>query len=113
MNVNQRIEKALSGYVDGNIWPLSCPLNERPDKWITYNPEIEEAELYADDTDLEWGQYMQVHWFAKGQVNYITARKEIRSLLQEAEFSVTDIDQDYEEDTGITHLVFSCNTIEE
>lgn len=113
MNVNQKIERALSDYVGGNIWPLSCPLEEQPEKWIVYNPEIEEVELSADDEDLEWGQYMQVHWFAKGQVNYIAARKEIRSLLRNAGFSVTDMDQDYEEDTDITHLVFYCNIVEE
>lgn len=113
MNVNQKIETALSECVDGNIWPLSCPLEEQPDKWIVYNPEIEVPELFADDIDIEWTHYMQIHWFAKGQINYLATREEIRKRLRTAEFIVTDIDHDYEEDTGITHIIFSCNIIEE
>lgn len=113
MNVNQKIEKALSEIVNGNIWPLSCPLEEKPDKWITYLPELETPSLQGDDEDLEWTHYIQIHWFAKGQVNYMGARREIRSLLRGAGFSVTDIVYHYETDTGITHLIFSCNIVED
>lgn len=28
MNVNQKIENALSDLAAGNIWPLACPLEE-------------------------------------------------------------------------------------
>lgn len=121
MNVNQKIENALSSIVDGNIWPLSCPLESKPDKWITYLPELETPSLNGDDIDLEWTHYMQVHWFTKGQVNYMSVRKNIRKLLRDAGFSVTDIDYYYEHDgtvaspsgMGITHLVFSCNIEED
>lgn len=121
MNVNQKIENALSDLVDGNIWPLSCPLESKPLKWITYLPELEKPSLHGDDKDLEWTHYMQIHWFAKGQINYMKIRNQIRSKLRNAGFSVTDIDYDYESEstvtspsgTGTTHLIFSCNIEED
>ena len=113
MNVNQKIENALADLVDGNIWPLSCPLETPPERWITYLPESEALALEGDDDDLEWIHYMQVHWFAKGKVNYMDIRKDIRKRLRAADFSVTDIDYMYEKDTGITHLIFMCNILEE
>lgn len=117
MNVNQKIETALSDFVTNNIWPLSCPLEEPPDEWIVYNPELETPELHGDDVDLEWTHYMQVHWFKHGDgkrpVNYMGIRKAIRKKLREAGFQVSDITPLFEKDTGITHLVFSCNIEED
>ena len=117
MNVNQKIENALSDMVDGNIWPLSCPLEVPPDEFITYLPEEEAPEDFGDNEDLEWVHYMQVHWFKRSEsrkpVNYINRRKQIRSALKDVGFSVSDIFTCYEKDTGYTHLVFSCNIREE
>lgn len=117
MNVNQKIEAALSDLVDDNIWPLSCPLEEPPDEWIVYNPELETPELHGNDMDLEWTHYMQVHWFKRGDtkspVNYTGIRRTIRARLRDAGFSVSEIVPLFEKDTGITHLVFSCNIEED
>lgn len=117
MNVNQKIENALSEMVNGNIWPLSCPLGELPGEYIVYLPEYESPEDFGDDEDLEWMHYMQVHWFKKGEsrkpVNYIKPRKRIRAALKKSGFSVTDISTYFEKDTGYTHLVFSCNVEED
>ncbi len=117
MNVNQKVETALSNLVNDNIWPLSCPLEEPPDEWIVYNPELEAPGDFGDDRDLEWVHYMQVHWFkrgtAKSPVNYVGIRKAIRARLRDAGFTVSDITTLFENDTGITHLVFSCNIEED
>lgn len=117
MNVNQKIETALKETVNGNIWPLFCPLEEMPAEYIVYNPELESPEEFGDDEDLEWVHYMQVHWFKKGEsnkpVNYIGKRKEIRNTLKKAGFSVSDIRTFFEENTGYTHLCFSCSIIED
>lgn len=56
---------------------------------------------------------MQIHWFAKGIVNYVKVKKNIRMLLKEAGFSITEITYLYEKDTGVTHLIFSCNIEED
>lgn len=106
MNVNQKIEQALSGVVT-EIYPLTYPYNEsKPDIYIVYNPELEEPGYYADDEDLNWLQYMQIHLFHKG--NYISLRKNIRSKLREADIMVTGIETMYEKDTQYYHLIFSC-----
>ena len=36
MNVNQKIENALSDLAAGNIWPLACPLEEKPNTFAVY-----------------------------------------------------------------------------
>lgn len=117
MNINQKIECALSDIVNKNIWPLSCPLETNPDEYIVYLPELETPSDFGDNKPIEWTHYMQVHWFKKGKnkkpVNYIEKRKSIRSLLENSGLNVSDIDTYYEKDTGYTHLVFSCNAEEE
>lgn len=110
MSVNQKIESALNGITE-NIWPLCCPDEHSPDVYIVYNPEIEMPGYHADDTDMEWVQYMQIHLFVKG--NYIGLRRKIRASLREADFTVTDIDTTYEKDTGYSHLCFGCYIEEE
>lgn len=114
MNVNQKIENALTDLVNGNIWPLSKPHETDPDSWITYNPELDSPGDFGDGTPLEWIQHLQVHWLKKGVANYLRARKEIRKRLMEVGFSINDITCLKEKDNGeITHLVFSVNILEE
>lgn len=106
MNVNQRIENALSDMVGGNIWPLCCPDDSPPERYIVYNPENEEPGYHADDEDQEWVQYMQIHLFIRG--NYIEYRKKIRTAIRQSGFTITGIEPLYEKDTGYNHLVFEC-----
>lgn len=106
MNVNQKIEQTLCDITD-EIYPLSYPYDEeKPDTYIVYNPELEEPGYYADDEDLNWLQYMQIHLFHKG--NYISLRKNIRNKLRKADIMVTGIETMYEKDTQYYHLIFSC-----
>ena len=95
MNINQKIEETLGG-ITKNIWPMCCPLQKPPEKYIVYNPEIEEPGYHADDLDCEWVQHMQIHLFTKK--NYVNDRKAIKNLLK---------------DTGYYHLCFECYTEEE
>ena len=76
MSVNQKIESALNG-ITKNIWPLCCPDEHSPDVYIVYNPEIEMPGYHADDTDMEWVQYMQIHRFQ------LTGMQENQKLLPE------------------------------
>lgn len=110
MNVNQKIETALDSLVAGKIWPQTCPEPNCPDKYIVYNPELEEPGCYADDEDMDWLHHMQVHLYVRG--NYLALRKQIRSRLRKAGFILTDITTLYEKESGFSHLIFSC-TIEE
>ena len=110
MSVNQIIEQALKDVTE-HIWPMCCPDDSPPDKYIVYNPELEKAALYADDVDEAWIQYMQIHLFTKG--NYLANRKTIRKALRNAGFTLTGIDAFYEKDSGYNHLCFECYIEEE
>lgn len=110
MNVNQKIEGAISEFVEGNIWPLICPYDSPPECYIVYNPELEEPGYHADDEDQEWVQYMQIHLYIKG--NYMDLRRKIRTALRGAGFTVTGIETLHEEKTGFNHLCFECYTEE-
>ena len=111
-SVNRKIEQALNGLVDGNIWPLTTPKEQDPEEYITYNPEDESAEDYGDDQDTSWIYYMQVHYVKQGQPNTLRIRKQIRKALRRAGFTVTSIDE-ASEDGKLTHLIFSCYIEEE
>lgn len=125
MDVNQKIEQALSDLVNGNIWPLACPLEVPPGEFIVYLPEEEIPEEFGDDEELEWVHHMEVNWYKKGvsgvpekkdsrkPVNYMKKRKQIRSALKKMGFSISKIVPMYEKDTGYTHLVFLCSIEEE
>lgn len=110
MNVNQKIENALR-VITENIWPLCCPYESPPGKYIVYNPEIDSAECFADDEDQEWTLHMQIHLYTRE--DYMDDRKTIRKLLRKAGFTVTDIDSIYEKETKYYHLCFSCYIEEE
>lgn len=108
MSLNQKIEQLLSA-VATEIWPDSCPEEIPPDEYIVYKIK-EEAVLYADNRDEEWGYFVDVHYFSKG--NYISAKNKIRKLLRENDFIVTDIETLHESGTGYHHVIVSCNTEE-
>lgn len=106
MNINQKIESALTE-ITNEIYPLTYPYDEnKPDTYIVYNPELDTPGYYADDEDQEWTQYMQLHLYQRG--NYIKIRKQIKDRLREHGMVVTGIETMYERDTGYNHLCFSC-----
>lgn len=109
MNVNQTIETALKDFVNNKIWPMVCPEDSPPSKYIVYNPEIEEPGFFAEDEDQEWVQHMQVHLYTKE--NYVKIRKDIRKSLRAAGFIITGIVTMY--DAGYHHLCFECSIEEE
>ena len=122
MNVNQKIETALSDIVSGNIWPLNCPLENKPDIFIVYEPEKEIPDDFGDDQEGEWIHQMAITWFARPvsesgssmkPVNYIRARKEIREKLEAAGFTMRNILPGYEKDTGYTTCILVCEIAEE
>ena len=122
MNDNQKIEAALAGLVNGNIWPLDKPANEDPDEFIVYNPENEYLD-YGDDKDQEAQMAYQIHWFKRGHANYVAPRRQIRGALREAGFLIEPSPfLTYESDsgnssngtgTGWTHMVIVTRTDEE
>ena len=122
-SVNSKLNTALSDLVSGNIWPLSKPAEEDPDVFIVYNPEVETPDDFGDDTDHEWMVFMQVHWYARGMVNYLREKVKIRNRLKSAGFTVSEVAVvEYANDlsssasksgSGWTHLCFTCNIPED
>ncbi len=122
MNVNQKLNAALTGIVNGDIWPLVKPASEDPDVFIVYNSQGDYSDC-GDNQDLEWEHNIQVHWYAKGIVDYIEARNQIRQALRQAGFLVTGMPYlTYEStngessngtQTGYTHMTITCIIDEE
>lgn len=87
MTANKAIISALTTLVNGNIWALSKPATKDPDEFITFNPEVEYLD-YGDNRDQDGEMSYQIHWFKKGQANYLNQWKNIRKALREADFVV-------------------------
>lgn len=118
MNVNQKIELSLSPHCDGNIWPLSCPLEVPPDTFIVYLPESERPKDWGDDEDLRWVHDMEINWFgrnagSRAPVDYVSIRAKLRKSLRDAGFTISEILTSYEKDTGYTHLTIICDIEED
>ena len=95
MNVNQKIENALSDLVAGNIWPLACPLEEKPNTFAVYMIERTTPADYGDDSHSEWIQHLEITWFSRSAsgskrkpVNYLAAEEKIIAALETAGFTV-------------------------
>lgn len=114
MSINARIENALAGIAE-NIWPMACPGESPPEKYIVYNPELEAPEDFGDDTGQEWMNHMQIHYYAAGNANVLKTKKEIRERLEAAGFTVSGVQTFYEKDIpgGYTHVCVECSAEEE
>lgn len=108
MNVNPIIINTLS--------PLSMPVcpdvyipeneGELPhDEYITFNYVDERPTSYADGEPLEEEVTIQVHFFTK--FDPTEKKKQIRKLLRTAGFIILEIMQLYEDDTKMTHVIFT------
>jgi hypothetical protein len=122
MSINSKIMTALSGIVGGKIYSIQKPITEDPDVFIVFNPENEYLD-YGDDRDQESEMSYQVHWYAKGVANYLTARRQIRDALRDAGFLLEPspyVTYDTESgnasagvQTGYTHMTIVCRLEDE
>lgn len=123
MTANKNIINALKSLVNNNIWALSKPAKEDPDEYITFNPENEILD-YGDNRDQDGEMSYQIHWFKKGQANYLTQWKNIRTALRTAGFVIEPSPYvTYESEngssaatgagTGWTHMVISARCEED
>ena len=121
MSINQKIEQALSDIVKGNIWPLNCPLEKKPDTFIVYESEKEVPDDFGDDQEGEWIYRIEISWFSRPAsesgssrkpVNYLKAREQMRQRLKAAGFTLNNILPGYETDTGYTTCIITCEIME-
>ena len=116
ISTNAKIISALQN-ICSNIYALSKPITENPDVFIVFNPENEYLD-YGDDRDQDAEMSYQIHWYAKGQVNYLTARRQIRDALRARGFLLEPgAYVTYETEagnpstgvqTGYTHMTIVC-----
>ena len=103
------------------VWAISKPASADPDQFIVYNPENEYLD-YGDDRDQDAEMSYQVHWYAKGHVNYLAMRTAIRDALRNAGYLIEPSPMViYESEagnpstgvqTGYTHMTIVCRSEE-
>lgn len=113
MNINMQIEAALSG-VTANIAPMSYPVENKPDEFITYTVD-NRFDDYGDDDNCAWVYMVEITWFkkpsgttSKKPVNYLIAQDAMIEALKAADFTVTSASPFFEQDTGYTGVIVTC-----
>lgn len=80
--------------------------------YIVYNEETEQPTNYADNKPQDEITWWQVHIFAPKESDFRKRKEEVKHLLQQADFTVTDIRSLYEKETKTMHVVIYCHTEE-
>lgn len=110
--------QTLEPVVGKSVWPLVCPLEDKPKAFVTFVVEYDVPADYGDDTVLGWTHYVSICYFKKSvsnkkPANIIKERSDIRAALIEAGFSVTRITYFHDMEEGYSELVFSVNIQED
>lgn len=88
MNLNELLIKLLSA--------TGLPVDQDEydgdsDKYIVFIYEDEKPEAYGDDEVIADTAYLQIQLITPKDFNYFSLKKQIRSLLEDADFNVTSI----------------------
>ncbi len=100
MNINPVVEKAFKNYTV----PIEyMKYTGQADSYLTYYTWKELPESFSDnETDIEVA-YGTIDIFSKN--NFKTILKEVKKILKDNGFTVTDVDNEsYEEDTKFYHV---------
>lgn len=106
MTVNERIIQALAPL---GIYITPDFYGGGKEEYITFNYADDRAEDFGDNMSLHVVAYMQVHYFAPMEKNYLYVKKRIRKTLLTAGFTYPDVTDATFTDEGIRHLVFTCS----
>ena len=117
-NINRYLINTLKPITGKNIWPLICPYENKPDKYIIFIVEYDAPGDHGDNSEYGWLHFVSVLFFKRSSsknkpANIINERSEIRRRLIEAGFSVTRIQYFHDTETGYSQLEFSVNIPEE
>ena len=106
MTVNEIIIKALA--------PFDIPIT--PDffgggakEYFTFNYADDRAADFGDNAPLHVVAYMQVHYFAPMEKDYLSMKKTVRRALFDAGFTYPDVTDATIKEDRIRHLVFECS----
>lgn len=88
MNLNEILKRLLS------VTELPVEQDEydgNEEKYIIFVYEDESPEMYGDNEVVADTVYLQIQLITPKNFNYFMLKKQIRNLLEEADFSVTSI----------------------
>lgn len=103
MNVNSML---IDGLKSLNIPVEPDVYKGTKEEYIVFNYILERDELYAGNKAQLSSTSIRVNYFVKG--NPMKNKYKIKQLLEGIGFTVEDIGQLYEEDTGYTHVVYEA-----
>lgn len=117
-NINRYIMDTLKPIVGKNVWPLICPLENKPSKFATFVVEYDRPGDYGDNSEMGWMHFVSIMFFKKSTsnkkpVNILDERKEIRKALIDAGFAVTQITYFHDTEGGYSYMTFSANIEED
>lgn len=103
MNVKKLLVDALE--------PVGLPVyatvyEGREDQFVVFILESETPEICGDDEQETELCQIQVHYFCRGDTT--EKKKQLRRILREADFTVTDTTELYEKDTRYHHVIISA-----
>lgn len=106
MTANEKIIQALE--------PLGLPVTADfygggAKEYFTFNYADDRAGDFGDDRPLHVVAYMQIHYFAPMEKDYLCIKKEARKALFEAGFTYPEVTDTTDLSEGTRHLVFECS----
>ena len=119
MNYNTRLQKALEpiglnlfpDVYDANIqhYDEKGKLLPKLSEWMTFNYVTENPVLFADNEDVFTRTMLDVHCFTSDKSKIFKYKKQIKNCLRSAGFIINSVDQQYEHDTGLTHITVTIS----
>ncbi len=106
MTVNEKIIQALAPlgiHIEADFY------GNGETEYITFNYADDRAGDFGDNKPLHVVAYMQIHYFAPMDKDYLQIKKQIRKALFSAGFTYPDVTDATVLDERIRHLVFECN----
>lgn len=102
MNAKQLLVDALS---PAGIPVCATVYEAKEDQFVVFLVD-EEPEICGDDEQLTEICYVKIHYFCRGDTTPM--KKQLRRLLREADFTVTDTTELYEKETRYHHVIISA-----
>lgn len=87
---------------NGNLLP-------KLSEWMTFNYVTENPTLFADDEDELTKTVIDVHCYTPDKSKIFKYKKQIKNCLRSAGFLINSVDQQYEHDTGLTHITVTVS----
>lgn len=106
MTVNEKIKNALEHF---GLPVTTDFFGGDAEEYFTFNYADDRAADFGDDKPLHVVEYMQIHYFAPLEKNYLSMKKQVRKALFGAGFTYPVVTDATILSDKIRHLVFECS----